>query len=807
MEETKANGAEMARASKQERKSETTTINLRESLWFYERCLDSMENFFENYRGEVKDSDIFYNLGKARNSTDALIKSICDSDEWPDDVKKLLSKWLSGELSQVRVREPRPGDRDVEPCGDGDCPNGMQGDVPRRVESTLQVTLDRMLGCGGEFREILATLWNHENYRSAAISTIRALICHARKNPPTHLVDDRDGGIIERRFREMREFFQLDDVEAGILQAVAQFDYGLFCRPSPDLKGYAGRCTMIAAMLGVDLSSVLERTSSSSKIRKYMILDRDLDPYFALSAWISGSSDALFMNQFYYLDEETPIAWKNFSHLTEKHGAILKRMLGRKFGRPVKILLYGAPGSGKTSFARALAKEVGRRMNFIRQSVSESDEQTRSKPEFRMAAVVAANLRLSSDPDRNLIVVDEADSMLKCSPGMLFGKDGSESPSGDKGLLNAMLDCLAVPSIWITNTPAEVLDESNRRRFDYSICFEQLNCEQRKAIWKNAIRMLGCQSLFTAAQIEKFSAEYPVSAGGITLVMENLARMKPRKAEVPALVERLMKPHCELMGISPKDDKMLPSKDYTLEGLNLRGEIELPRIIEAVRAFQNRRGPADPDRPRMNLLLSGPPGTGKTEFVKYLASVLRTKVNVRMGSDLLSMWVGGTEQNIRRAFAQAEDEHAILFLDEIDGLVQNRAGAHASWEVTQVNELLHQMENFDGVMIGATNFVRNLDGAIHRRFTFKLEFDYLDDAGKELFFEKMFHCQLSPEAKARLRRIPNLAPGDFRTVRQSLFYYGGASSMEDYLCAIEREAETKKTYGYFGTGTGRIGFS
>ena len=80
----------------------------------------------------------------------------------------------------------------------------------------------------------------------------------------------------------------------------------------------------------------------------------------------------------------------------------------------------------------------------------------------------------------------------------------------------------------------------------------------------------------------------------------------------------------------------------------------------------------------------------QTEFVKYLGDVLKTKVNVKMGSDLLSMWVGGTEHNIARAFRQAEAEHAILFLDELDGLVQSRTNAHNSWEVTQVNELLHQ---------------------------------------------------------------------------------------------------------------------
>ena len=206
----------------------------------------------------------------------------------------------------------------------------------------------------------------------------------------------------------------------------------------------------------------------------------------------------------------------------------------------------------------------------------------------------------------------------------------------------------------------------------------------------------------------------------------------------------------------------------------------------------------------MNLLLSGAPGTGKTEFVKYLGNVLKTKVNVRMGSDLLSMWVGGTEKNIANAFREAEAEHAILFLDEIDGLVQSRTHAQHSWEVTQVNELLHQMENFNGVMIGATNFIQNLDQAIMRRFTFKLQFNYLDDAGKRLFFERMFKSALTEDELLRLKAIPNLAPGDFRTVRQSLFYYGGDITNTQRLDALEREAVAKDGGAFVLRG--KIGF-
>ena len=184
--------------------------------------------------------------------------------------------------------------------------------------------------------------------------------------------------------------------------------------------------------------------------------------------------------------------------------------------------------------------------------------------------------------------------------------------------------------------------------------------------------------------------------------------------------------------------------------------------------------------------------------------MLNTKVVVKMGSDILNMYVGGTEQNIRRAFDEAEAEKAILFMDEIDGLVQSRERAMRSWEVTQVNELLHCMENFNGVMIGATNFSTNLDSAILRRFTFKLEFDYLDERGKKIFFERMFGTKLTPEEYHELTKIPMLAPGDFRTVRQSFFYLGGEVSNRDYIAALARESDAKSANSF--APKSKIGF-
>ena len=138
----------------------------------------------------------------------------------------------------------------------------------------------------------------------------------------------------------------------------------------------------------------------------------------------------------------------------------------------------------------------------------------------------------------------------------------------------------------------------------------------------------------------------------------------------------------------------------------------------------------------------------------------------------------------------------------MDGLLQDRSGASHSWEITQVNELLQQMENFDGVMVAATNFSKNLDAAVMRRFTFKLEFGYLEDDGKRLFFERMFKSTLSDGELAELRALRNLAPGDFRTVRQEQFYLGESVTNEDRIAALKEECALKKD----GDHSATIGF-
>ena len=110
-----------------------------------------------------------------------------------------------------------------------------------------------------------------------------------------------------------------------------------------------------------------------------------------------------------------------------------------------------------------------------------------------------------------------------------------------------------------------------------------------------------------------------------------------------------------------------------------------------------------------SLCLQGPPGTGKSAFVRYLADQLGLEVMQKRASDLLSKWVGESERNIAKAFAEARDAESFLVFDEADSLLADRRLAIRSWEVSQVNEMLTWMESHPFPFAATTNFRERLD--------------------------------------------------------------------------------------------------
>jgi len=223
-----------------------------------------------------------------------------------------------------------------------------------------------------------------------------------------------------------------------------------------------------------------------------------------------------------------------------------------------------------------------------------------------------------------------------------------------------------------------------------------------------------------------------------------------------------------------------PVGEYRLDVLN--ADCDLPTLCASLRESGEAR-----------LCLYGPPGTGKSAFGRYLAEALDRPLLVKRASDLGSKWAGETEKNMARMFAEARDEGAVLLLDEADSFLQGREGARQSWEVSQVNEMLTQMESFDGLFVASTNFMTAIDSAALRRFDLKIRFDYLKaDQAWQLFGDLCAKLQLATDEalRAPLARLTNLTPGDFANVaRQTRL--SRLCSAADLLARLQAECRVK----------------
>jgi SpoVK/Ycf46/Vps4 family AAA+-type ATPase len=329
--------------------------------------------------------------------------------------------------------------------------------------------------------------------------------------------------------------------------------------------------------------------------------------------------------------------------------------------------------------------------------------------------------------------------------------------ANSKAWINRQLEKNKVPAIWISNSISE-MDPAYIRRFDYVLELGYPPREVRKDILRKQLNEIPVSDDWVA----RVSANPGIAPGVISRAAQvACAASNDAPGAVEQTLDRVLANTLAAMGLKVEDSSgTLETTTYRLDILN--ADQDVSAMLAALKRHPHGR-----------LCLYGPPGTGKTAFGRHVAEQLDMPLVVKRASDLLDPYMGVTEKKIAAMFTQARNEHAILMLDEADSFLRDRGSAMRSWEVTQVNELLTQMERFEGLFLCSTNLMDALDPASLRRFDFKVKLDYLEGKQAWVLFKEVLKDQGLPVPEsqfisAQISRLDNLTPGDFATVvRQS----------------------------------------
>ncbi|MBK8172786.1 MAG: AAA family ATPase [Sandaracinaceae bacterium] len=438
------------------------------------------------------------------------------------------------------------------------------------------------------------------------------------------------------------------------------------------------------------------------------------------------------------------------------------------------ILLHGEPGTGKSELARVIAKALGAVLYEVPHV--EQREQGRGRAmsgQDRMHAYRTIQKVIERTP-RALILFDEIEDAFPTHAGP-FGRLAPESPFA-KAFINATLENATVPTFWISNT-IDHIDPAVLRRFDYVL---ELRTPPRAVRARIVAKHFdGIQAM--PEHLDRIASDDKLTPANI----ERVARVAKvvggdSVAETAQLIDRLL-----LRSATPQRPDTGSTTVLPYDVSSLSASVSLTALANGLRSH-----------PVTAVLFHGASGTGKTAFAHHLAKQLDRPFMRRTASDVLSKWVGEAERNIVEMFASAEQERALLFLDEADSILAGRRSDGARWETSVVNEFLARMEQFNGTLICATNMFDQLDAAAMRRFAVKVKLGELStEAAWRMLGDALVALGITvppPRAlRSRLEKIAGVTPGDFATTVQQARVLGQEVTAEWVIARMEDESRLK----------------
>jgi SpoVK/Ycf46/Vps4 family AAA+-type ATPase len=322
----------------------------------------------------------------------------------------------------------------------------------------------------------------------------------------------------------------------------------------------------------------------------------------------------------------------------------------------------------------------------------------------------------------------------------------------------------------------------------------------RKHLWKKYVNDIDIDGVankfnFTGGQIRDAAVEAgnlamirccgDNSDGGITMedLYRGCSRQSNRKLSEMA---RKIKPRYTWSDIVLPGDKLQQLKE-------IRNYVKYRQVIYHDWGFDRKLSLGK----GLNILFSGLSGTGKTMAADVIANELHLDYYKIDLSCVVSKYIGETEKNLAAIFREAETANAILFFDEADALFGKRSevkDSHDRYANIETGYLLQKMEEYEGVVILATNMIKNMDEAFVRRMHFTVEFPFPGETSRRQIWKNIFPSE-APLGKnidfSFLTRNFKIAGGNIKNIALTAAFYaaddGQVVTMQHLVLAAKRE--------------------
>ena len=500
---------------------------------------------------------------------------------------------------------------------------------------------------------------------------------------------------------------------------------------------------------------------------------RDQNELMAVFTRPSAKS-ALALHDFCFVEDDAQVLVRAAAQCGDAQGGGRQRAALRAARHRQDRAGQGGRAGGGTGTVRSRVRGPRRQ---LAQSVATAIARCRSR---RCSSRAARRPRLLFDEVEDVFppISSEAAQLMARAEQVVAPPNGSVS---GKAWVNQILESNAVPTIWVTNR-IEQIDPAFRRRFAYHLELKSPPPGAREGLVRKTLEGVTVSEAFVGKLTERkgltpAQIRTAVRFAGLASA-DGSSDGKPDRA---ATAQR--RPGA---GQPRPGRRRAPQRHHLRPGHAERG---VPLRGAAHRRRRSRRAAT------ARCASTARPGTGKTALAEHIAKSLDRPLLIKQASDLMSKFVGETEQNMAAMFREAENEKAVLLLDEADSFLQDRRGAQRTYEVTEVNEMLQGMERFNGIFVCTTNLMDRIDQAALRRFTFKIRFKPLTAVQRE----KMFVTEalggdaalLTDQARARLLRLEQLCPGDFAAVKRQVDILAAQFGVEEFLEQLEAEHRIK----------------